>query len=121
MANPVFACLHTKQITVRTFTGEKGEGEIYGSKCEQISGTACFTAVVGSEREGRSLTANLSVYFSIQGSDARYEEIETYADRWDMENIWSESELSTSEILIEEVKLNGNLVMLYWVFLDRVS
>ena len=50
-------------------------------------GTACFTAVVGSEREGRSLTVNLSDYLSIQGSEARYEEMETYADRWGMENI----------------------------------
>ena len=74
-------------MTVGTFIGEKGEGEVYGSKCEQIFGTACFTAVVGSGREGRSLTVNLSDYLSIQGSDARYEEIETYADRWGMENI----------------------------------
>jgi len=48
-ASPAFACLHTKQITVSIFIGEKREGEIYGCKCEQISGVACFTGVARSE------------------------------------------------------------------------
>jgi hypothetical protein len=45
---------------------------------------------------------------SKQGSEATYEEIETYVVRWDMDNIESESELSKLEVLIEEVKLNCN-------------
>ena len=36
-ASPVFACLHTKQITVVICVGEKGEGENHVSKFEQIS------------------------------------------------------------------------------------
>jgi len=48
MGSPAFACLYTKQVKVGIFIGEKGEGEIYGSKCEKISGVARFTSVVGS-------------------------------------------------------------------------
>jgi len=80
-ASPVFACLHTKQITVVICVGEKGEGENIVSKFEQISGVACFTAMAGSKREGTSLKASLSDYLGKEGSDATYEEMKKYVDR----------------------------------------
>jgi hypothetical protein len=46
MASPVFACLHTKQITV-CIEGDV-EGENYASKFERVSGIVCFTAMAGS-------------------------------------------------------------------------
>lgn len=39
-----------------------------------------FTAISLSETEGRSLKASLIDYLSKQGSDAEYEEIETYVE-----------------------------------------
>ena len=71
MASPVFACLHNKQITVVISIGERGEGENYGSKFEQISGIVCFTAMAWSETEGMLLKANLSDFLSKQGSGAK--------------------------------------------------
>ena len=59
-AIPVFACLHTKQLTFVIFIGEMGEGENNVSKFEQTSSIACFTDMVGSKREGASLKASLS-------------------------------------------------------------
>ena len=111
MASPAFACLHTKQITVVISSGEMGEGGKYDSNFEQISSISCFTSMTGSERKNSSLKASLSDYLSKQGSNTKYNEIETYVDKWDIENIKSESELSELKMLIEKVKLNGNLLL----------
>jgi hypothetical protein len=96
-----FACLHTKQITVVISTGEMGEGGNCGSNFEQISTIACFTARAWSETEGRSLKASLSDYLNKQGSNAKYEEIQKYVDKWDIKNIKNESELSKLVMLTE--------------------
>jgi hypothetical protein len=119
-ASPVFACLHTKQITVVSCVVEKGEAENHISKFEQISGVACFTAMAGSKREGMSLKASLSDYLGKQGRDATFEEIQKYVDRWDIENVKSESELSKLEMLIEEVKLNGDWLLRDFLKMDDV-
>jgi ribulose-5-phosphate 4-epimerase/fuculose-1-phosphate aldolase len=58
-----------------------------------------------------SLKASLCDYLSKQGSGGKCEEIQTYMDKWDMENIKSNSELSKLEMLIEGMKLNGNLLL----------
>ena len=116
----VFACIHTKQITVVICVGEKGEGEINVTKFEQIPGVTCFTAVAGSKWEGTSLKASLSDYLGKQRSDATCEEMEKYVDRWDIANVQSESELSRLEILIEEVKLNGNCLLRDFLEMDDV-
>jgi hypothetical protein len=57
---------------------------------------------------------------SKQGSEATYEEIETYVNKWDIENIESESELSKLEMLVEEMKLNGNLLLRDFLVMDDV-
>jgi hypothetical protein len=108
MASPVYACLHTKQITVIICIEEEIDGETYGSKFEQVYGTVCFTAMAGNETECTSLKTRLCDYLSKQGSDAMYEEIETYVDKWDIGNVKSESELHKLEMLIEEMKLDVN-------------
>jgi hypothetical protein len=85
IASPVFAFLHTKQITVIICIEEVVEEENYDSKFEQVSVIVCFTAVTGSETESLSLKASLCDYLSKQRSDVKYGEIETYVDKWDIE------------------------------------
>jgi hypothetical protein len=98
MASPVFACLHTKQIMVVISIEEKGEAGNYISNFKQISSIACFTAMAVSETRGRALKASLRDYLSKQGSHTKYDEIETYVDKWDIENMKRGSELSKVEM-----------------------
>ena len=64
-----------------------------------------------SEIQGMLLKASVSDYLSKQRSDAKYEGIETYVDKWGVESIKGERELSELEMLIEEVKLSGNWLL----------
>jgi hypothetical protein len=82
-----------------------------GEKNEQVSGIVCITAMAGSETECTSLKASLCDNLSKQGSDVKYEEIETYVDKQDIQNIKSKSESNKLEILIQEMKVNGNLLL----------
>jgi hypothetical protein len=77
--------------------------------------------MTGSETECMSLKASLCDYLSKQGSGVKYGEIETYMDKWDIENMKSESELSKLEMLIEEMKLDGNLLLCDVLEVDDVQ
>jgi hypothetical protein len=68
------------------------------SNFKLTSSIACFTVMKVSETGDRMLKARLSDYQSKHGSDRKYGGIETYGDKWDIENVESERELRELEM-----------------------
>jgi hypothetical protein len=57
---------------------------------------------------------------SKQGSDGKCGKIETYVDKWDIESVKGENELSKLELLFEGMKLDGNLLLCNFLEVDDV-